>query len=232
MANRDFNMAGFTRINIHWAMEIEVSRGENYSVVVSGTETQLKNIDAHLEGDCLNVRYNLNLVSFLAAPFARMSVRITLPELRELNIAGAATGRVYGFHSDNDFALYLSGASRLDLSDMSVGTMKWDLSGASRVSAEIKAAGDVRIRDSGASRVDLKGFGKDMDLDATGASHIEAADFEVHNAKVRFAGASKGSLNLNGSLDAALDGASHLDFRGQATLGETRISGASSLQRR
>jgi len=78
----------------------------------------------------------------------------------------------------------------------------------------------------------LKGSGKDLDLDATGASHIEAADFEVHNAKVRFAGASKGSLNLDGRLDAALDGASHLDFRGQATLGETRISGASSLQRR
>ncbi len=232
MATKEFALVGFTRINIHWAMEIEVARADTFSVAVSGNETQLKNIDAHLEGDCLNIRYNLNLVSVLAAPLARMSVRIAMPELRELNIAGAATGRVHGFHSETDFDLYLSGASRLDIVDMTVGKMRWDLSGASRVNADIKASGDVRIRDSGASRVDLKGGGKDLDLEAAGASHIEALDFTVHNAHVRLSGASRGSINLDGKLDATLEGASHLDFKGQATMGDTRVGGASSLQRR
>jgi hypothetical protein len=232
MSSREFELSGFNRVNIHWAMEIEVVHGEKQAVVVSGNETQLKNIEARVEGDCLYVRYNLNLVSVLVAPFARMSVRITTPDLRELNIAGAASGRVSGFHSNNDFNLYLSGASRLDLNDMSVGAMKWDLSGASRVMADIKAEGDVKIRDSGASRVDLKGSGKNLELDAAGASHIEASDFEVRDAKVKFTGASRGSVNVNGHLDAALDGASHLDFKGQATLGETRVGGASTLQRR
>jgi hypothetical protein len=232
MATREFGLAGFSRINIHWAMEIEVAQADSYSVVVTGNETQLKNIDAHLEGDTLVIRYNLNLVSVLAAPLSRMSVRIAMPELKELNIAGAAAGRVHGFRSESDFALYLAGASRLDISDMSVASMKWDLSGASRVSAEIKAAGDVHMRDSGASRVELKGSGKDLDLEAAGASHIEAMDFSVHNARVRFSGASRGSINLDGKLDARLEGASHLEFKGQATMGETAIAGASSLQRR
>ena len=65
-----------------------------------------------------------------------------------------------------DFTLEVSGASRLDLSEMSVGALKFDLSGASRIDGQITARGETDFRITGASRIDLKGSGADVVVEA------------------------------------------------------------------
>lgn len=230
MSTKQFNVSGFNRIHVKFAMEIEILRADSFSVNVSGNETQVNNININQEGEKLTISYNINLMSIFAAPFSRMHARITLPDLRELSISGSARGVVKGFNSPNEFALFVSGASRLDFADMSVGDMKWDLSGASRIDGEIKAAGDIDVRISGASRIDLKGSGRDIIVDATGASHMDLDDFTVRNAKFRLSGASHCTINLNGKLDAILDGASRVEYGGQPSLGEVRVTGASTLK--
>jgi hypothetical protein len=232
MSTREFNVSGFTRINIHWALEVEIIRSSSFAVSVTGTETHVKNISVTVEGDNLTVGYELSLTSIFVAPFSHIFVRISLPDLRELSISGAARAKVTGFSSPNDFALYLSGASHIDFSDMSVGNMKWDLSGASRIDGHLKAAGSFDLHTSGASRVELKGSATSLDVNASGASIMELGDFFVRDARIRLSGASRGSISLDGKLDVNLDGASHFEFKGNATPGETRISGASTLRKR
>jgi hypothetical protein len=232
MAIKEFSVAGFTRISAHWALELEIDRGDAFGVSISGSDTQVKNISVTLEGDQLKIGYNLNLISVLAAPFSRMLAKITLPDLRELDISGAARGTIKGFNSENDFGLYVSGASRLDITEMTVGNLKWDLSGASRINGNIKVAKTADFRLRGASRLDLQGSAQDLVLDGEGASQLELADFPVHNAKVILSGASRSSLNVDTKLDVTLEGASHLEIKGQPAMGETRISGASSFHKR
>lgn len=232
MGTEEFNLSGFTRINVRFAMEVEIVRSDSYSVSVSGSDTFLDNVDVYLEGDKLVLGYDLNVMSFLAAPFAHARARIALPELKELNIAGAARGTVTGFNSPNDFALYVSGASRLEIVDMSVGNMKWDLSGASRINGQIKAAGDIDFNITGASRIDLKGSARDIIVHATGASHIDLDGFPDRNANVRMTGASRSMVNLTGKLDVVLEGASNLEYEGQFTMGEIKITGASTFKKK
>ncbi len=230
MSTKQFNLTNFNRVHVKFAMEIEILRADTFSISVSGSDTQINNINVTQEGDRLTMGYNINLMSIFAAPFSRIHARITLPELHELTISGAARCSVKGFNSPNEFDLFVSGASRLDFSEMSIGDMKWDLSGASRVDGEMKAAGDVDFRISGASRIDLKGSGRNILVDATGASHLDLDAFTVRDAKFRLSGASHCTVNLNGKLDAMLDGASRLEYNGQPSLGEVRVTGASSLK--
>jgi hypothetical protein len=232
MSTKEFNVSGFNKISVKFAMEIEIVRSDSFSFSFTGSDTQVNNIQVAQEGDWLTISYNINLVSILAAPFSRMHARITLPELRELNITGAVRGMLKGFSSSGDFALSILGASYLDVVDMSINNMKWELNGASRINGQIKAAGDVDIRISGASRIELKGSARDTVIDASGASHIDLDDFPVHNAKFKLTGASHSTVNLNGKLDAILDGASRLEFNGQPTMGEVRVTGASTLKHR
>ena len=232
MATRDFNVSGFIRVHIKWAMEVEIVRGDTFSLSVTGTDTQVKNVNAVVEGDRLTIGYDLNLISLFALPFNRMSAKITMPELRELDISGAAQGHIKGFSAAKDFSLYVSGASNLEIVDMGVANMKWDLSGASRIFASVKAEGDVDMRISGASQITIRGAAKDMTVDASGASHLDMVDLSVRNARYRMSGASHGIVNVNGKLDAILDGASHLDYSGQPTMGEVRVTGASTLKKR
>jgi hypothetical protein len=232
MDSEAYNLSGFTRVNIRFAMEVEIVRSDSFSVNVSGSDTFLDNVDVYLEGDKLVLGYDLNLMSFLTAPFTHARARITMPELKELNIAGAARGTVRGFASQNDFDLYVSGASRLEISDMSVGNMKWDLSGASRINGQIKTSGDIDFNITGASRIDLKGSARDIRVHATGASHIDLDDFPVRNANVRMTGASRSMVKPSGKLDVVLEGASNLEYDGQVTMGEVRISGASTFKKK
>jgi hypothetical protein len=232
MATKEFNYSGFTRINVRFAMEVEIIRADSFSVTVTGSDALLDNLYASLEGDRLILGYNLNLVSFFTAPFTRAHARITLPDLRELNISGAAKGVLKGFNSQNDFSLYITGASHLEISDVSVGSMRWDLSGASRINGQMKVSGNVDFRITGASRIDLKGSAQDMDLEATGASHIDLLDFVIRNARVKLSGASRSTVNMNGKLDVDLGGASNLEYAGQVTMGDVRVTGASTLKKR
>jgi hypothetical protein len=231
MSSRDFVVNHFNRVNVKFAMEVEVVKSDSCSVSISGGDTQINNIQVTQEGEWINIGYNLNLVSILVAPFSRLHARITLPELNELKINGAARGTVKGFDTGGDFNLFVSGASHLDIIDMSVNATKWDLEGASGINGRMDASiADIRVK--GASRIDLKGSARELRVDASGASHIDLYDFAVHDAKIKLTGASQCVVNLNGKLDATLEGASRLEYLGQPVMGETRVAGASTLKRR
>jgi hypothetical protein len=228
----DYNVSGFTRINVKFAMEVEITQGEKYSVSISGSDTLIDNIDVALEGDRLVIGYHLNVVSFFAAPFSRAHARITMPALRELNITGAAKGTIRGFSSPESLAVYVSGASRLELQEMSLGSLKWELSGAAHITGQARVTGDMEIRINGASNVMLKGSAQDVFVDSAGASHIDLQEFIVRNARVRLTGASRCYVNMNGKLDVDLAGASTLEYSGAVTMGEARVTGASNLRKR
>ena len=54
----------------------------------------------------------------------------------------------------------------------------------------------------------------------------------VNNADVRLSGATSGTVNLNGRLDADLSGASKLSYLGEPTMGNINTSGASTLSKK
>jgi hypothetical protein len=112
--------------------------------------------------------------------------------------------------------------------DMSAGDIRFDVSGASRVTGDL-TAGDADLDISGASTVELQGSGGNIVVDASGASHAKLADFPVNNANVKLSGASNGTVNLDGRLDANLSGASRLSYMGEPTMGSITTSGGSML---
>ncbi|MFC1965289.1 GIN domain-containing protein, partial [Chloroflexota bacterium] len=73
------------------------------------------------------------------------------------------------------------------------------------------------------------GSANNIIANVSGASRFNLGGFIVNNANVTFSGASKGTVNLNGRLDANLSGASKLSYVGEPTMGTIKTSGGSSL---
>ena len=84
---------------------------------------------------------------------------------------------------------------------------------------------------SGTSRVNLTGSGGDLKLHGSGASSIDLVNFTINNTYVEFSGASRGSLTIDGVLDASLSGASLLEYIGSPLLGELDLSGGSTVRK-
>ena len=223
LETREFNFSDFTRVEVSSAFEVEISQSDAYSVSVTANDNLFDYIQVSKQGATLQIR--LKTASYIGTT---QRASITMPDLYGLELSGATHGTVQGFGSSHDFTLELSGASSLSMVDMSAGDIRFNVSGASRVTGDI-TAGDADFDNSGASTVELQGSASDVVIDASGASNAKLADFPVNNANVKLSGASNGTVNLDGRLDANLSGASRLGYIGEPTMGTINTSGGSIL---
>jgi len=202
---QEFNFTGFTGVEVGWAFRVEIVQSDSYSVSITADENLFNFIQVSQEGETLKIGLTQPM------PFRTLKAEITMPDLYELSLSGATRGTVQGFSSSHDFILGLSGASRL--------------------TGDI-TAGDAQFTVSGASTIQLQGSADDMTVNASGASRVELASFPVNNTQVILSGASRGTVNLDGRLDADLSGASTLNYSGNPTLGSIKTSGASTLSKK
>ncbi len=225
---QEFNFSDFTRVDVQHAFELEVTQSDSYSVIITADDNLFDYIQVSKSGETLKIKleWGYNYPSYTAI------AKITMPNLRGLSLSGASQAIVEDFSSSQSFSADLSGASTLDMSNMSAGDIKLNLSGASRVKGNFTASGGADFDLSGASTVELDGSANDMLVEASGASRLKLGDFQVNNADVNLSGASTGTVNLDGRLDANLSGASKLTYIGEPTMGTINTSGGSTLSKK
>jgi len=227
LVTEEMNFSEFTRVEVSSAFEVEITQSDSYSVSVTADDNLFDYIQVSKVGETLKI--GLRTVS-IRWP-ATLQANVTMPQLRGLNLSGATSGTASGFSSTENLDVEVSGASSLELAEMSAGDAMLVISGASDVTGDM-AAGDVDLNVDGASTVQLEGSANDIVAVASGASRVKLGDFTVNNVDVSLSGASTGTVNMSGRLDADLSGASRLEYIGEPTLGTMNISGASTLSRR
>lgn len=224
LTTESYNYSNFTNIDVSSAFKIDITRSGSYSVQVTVDDNLLEYVEISQEGETLEI--SLKTVTLLWP--VTMEAKITMPELRGLVISEATRCAISGFSSTKNLDIELSGASSLDLVDITAGDVQFNVYGASEVTGDI-IADDTEFYIGEASTVQLVGSTGDLVIDADGASRAKLADFTVENANVKFSGASTGTINVYGRLDADLSGASTLAYLGDPAMGTIKTSGAATL---
>jgi len=224
LETEEMDFSEFTRVEVSSAFEVEIAQSDSYSVSVTADDNLFDYIQVSKVGETLKI--GLRTVS-IQWP-ATLQANVTMPQLHGLNLSGATNGTASGFTSTENLDIEVSGASSIELAEISAGDAMLNISGASDVTGDI-TAGDVNLNVAGASTVQLEGSASDIVVEASGASRVKLGDFTINNADVSLSGASSGTVNLSGRLDADLSGASNLEYIGEPTLGTMNISGASML---
>lgn len=207
LETRQYDFTDFSRVEVGSAFEFEIIQSGSYSVSVTADDNAFEHIEVAKEGDTLKI--GLKIIPGVVP--TTMEAVVTMPQLRGLDISGASRGTIAGFSS----------AENIDI----------EVSGASRVAGDI-TAGDAEFDISGASTVQLEGSAGNMAADVSGASRFNLGGFIVNDADIDFSGASSGTINLTGRLDADLSGASKLNYIGEPTMGTINTSGASTLSKK
>ncbi|MFC1903922.1 GIN domain-containing protein [Chloroflexota bacterium] len=229
LAAWDFDYRDFTKIEAGYAFSIDVAKADSYLVRITVDDNLYEYLDISKQGDTLHIglkpNYNYNYSNITR------KATINLPDLEKLELSGASKAKVNSFSSSHAMDFDLSGASNADISIMKAGNTNFNLSGASKVSGNIEM-GNGKFDLSGASSLELEGSAKDVDIQASGASHVELADFSVMDADINLSGASDTIVNANGRLDGDLSGASRLIYMGNPTLGSISASGGSTISQK
>jgi hypothetical protein len=202
-----YAFADFTEVEIGSAFEFEIKQSGSYSINITADDNVMDYVQVSKDGQTLKIR--LGRVSILGPVTLRASV--TMPQLHGLTASGASHGTVSNFSSTEDLNIAVSGASRVT-GDITASNVEFDI--------------------SGASTIQLEGSANDIDANVSGASHLNLDDFTIDNAEVNFSGASSGTVNLNGRLEANISGASRLWYIGEPTMGNINTSGASTISKR
>ena len=204
LETKQFNISDFTRVDIGSAFEFEIVQSGSYSVSITTDDNLFEHIRVSKEGETLKIGLKAVRLQWPAT----LKAVVTMPQISGLEISGASKGTVSNFDSKDNLDAEVSGASSLELVDISAGDIKLNASGASKVIGDI-SGGSMNFDVSGASTVQLEG--------------------SANNIIAKVGGASTGTVNLSGQLDADLSGASKLEYVGEPTMGTINTSGASTL---
>lgn len=145
---QEMDFSDFTRVEVSSAFEVEIAQSGSYSVSITADDNLFDYIQVSKQGTTLKIR----LEPALHYAFTTLQAKITMPQLYGLALSGATRGTVSGFSSTDNIDIEVSGASSLNLVEMSAGDVEFDISGASRVTGDI-TADDADFDVSGASTV-------------------------------------------------------------------------------
>jgi hypothetical protein len=211
LETESYAFSDFTELEIGSAFEFEVIQSSSYSINITADDNVVDYVQVLKDGQTLRIGLRTGLGIFLGPVSATLRASVTMPQLRQFTASGASHGTVSGFDSTEDLDVTVSGASRVN-GDITAGNVQFDI--------------------SGASTIQLDGSANDIDANVSGASRLNLDDFTVNNADVDFSGASSGTVNLDGRLDADLSGASRLWYIGEPTMGDIDTSGASTVSKK
>jgi hypothetical protein len=227
MVTWDMDYSDFTKIDAGSSFELTVTRSDNFTVRITIDKNLNEYLSVHQRGDTLNI----SLESGAVYMGTRQEAVITLPDLRRLGLSGASKATVSGFTTTHPVDYELSGASRMEATDMKAGDTSLNLSGASQATGSMTMnKGDFSL--SGASQIELQGSASEISIDGSGASNVSLADFPVTNASVKLSGGSKAVVKLDGRIDVDLSGASHVEYIGSPKMGDMSMSGGSTIEQR
>lgn len=199
---RDYTVLDFDRLEMGSAFHIEVEQANTYSIQIKGDRRNVDDLDVYKSGSTLIIKYTEN-----ANRKHDTYITITMPRLKAVNFSGASVSTIKGFESDNEFDLFLSGAS---ISQLDAGYR------------------EINLDISGASSLVMHGLGDVLDAKISGASSLSAFDFPVREASVKVSGASESKVTVSDELDATASGASSILYRGNPAV-SSNSSGASSI---
>jgi hypothetical protein len=165
LSSWDAQLPAFHGIEAGSAFRVTVHVGESQRVTLAAPADVRDHVEARVRDNVLELGLKGGPVT-LHGP---LEAEIWLPELRSLDLSGAANASVAGLRG-KDLVLDLSGASDLRL-DGEVARLEADLSGASELDAGDCPARAARLSLSGASEatVDVQ---EDLEAECSGASEL------------------------------------------------------------
>lgn len=205
--SRDYELSGFTSVEIGSAFAAEIRRADGYSVSVTVDDNLQSGLRVDVSGSVLRI----GLVATNINGPATLRAAIALPALREVRLSGSASAELVGFGDLDRLAVRLSGSSKL--------------------TGEVDA-GEVDAELSGASVLAVRGGAERARLEASGSSVLDLFDFEVATATVDVSGASRAQISVSDVLERAeASGASTITYRGSPEVREVRATGSSKISK-
>ena len=154
--NNEFSFSDFSKINIDGLMKVNIEKGDQYNVRITGREVYTKKVELEQMGETLHISTELKRTS------SPIRVYVTMPQLASINVENTDDVRINGFE-EKSMSIYNTG--------------NFDIKAYVNVDT-------LTIKQEGRNELDIRGNGKFIKADLIGRAKLEAERFSVNNAIV------------------------------------------------
>jgi len=179
----------FNQLDISDNIEVELIQDTLKQMVISAPEKILSQVKTEVTDGRLKIYTEQFLINY------PIKVKLSIDSLSALEASGASKISTIGRFKTTSF--------------------KMDLSGASQAIIDVEVVGKTDIELSGASFAELKGLSNSINVNASGASKLEAEQFPTKDAIVESSGASYIAVNATENADAKASGAGKIEISGK-----------------
>lgn len=207
---RQLPLPAAERLDISAFADVTVREGQPQQVEVTGPAYLLDQLQADVRNGVLRVRSPGARFSWLRPwlrpwrPTERLKIRLTLPALTQLRLAGAGNFTGLTPLTAPALAVALAGAYHLTLAVRNT-----------RTSVAISGAGTVTVR----------GTTTAQDVRISGAGRYYAFELKSADTAARISGAGAADVRATNSLTAQVSGIGTIRYRGQPATVAGRVSG-------
>ncbi len=193
------SLSEFSGISLNLPIEVIVKQGDIQEVRVEGKQ----NIIDELERDIQNGVWEIETRDCVR-DIGNMKIFITIPEIRELTIAGS--GEIFGENVFlvEDVELRISGSGNMDLA------MEGD---------------DFEVAITGSGNIKLEGLADELDIKITGSGDIAAFKLDALRARIEITGSGNAEVQVQDELDVKISGSGDVRYKGTPSL-DINISGS------
>jgi len=197
----------FNKIAISQNIKLIISQGNDIALAVSASQEKYKdNIKTEVKNGTLNIYSGGD--SRWSSKAQNLTVYLSFKEIESIEASGASDVIVLGV---------------LNLKKINIG-----LSGASKLRASFKV--ELLMMDlSGACKANMQGNVVQLNIECSGASDVNGYKLEAEKANVNASGASDIMITVTKELNAEASGASHIYYKGNATVTNVREGGVSKI---
>lgn len=204
VVEEDRSVSGFTGVHVSSGIDVYLSEGNDFEVIVEADENLMEVILTEKQGNMLVVK--TDKVNIRKSKSKK--VHVTLPELTELKISSAGDCEGQTSFKCDDLKLGISSAGDLSLEV-----------DADRIILDISSSGDARIA----------GSANELEVSLSSAGDLHAYDLIAKNADVNVSSAGDARVHATEEISMNASSAGNIYYRGDARVLHSKSSSAGDI---
>jgi hypothetical protein len=201
------NVSGFNRISFGISGDLLINIGPEFKVVLEGDKSWLEDIETEVSGSKLVIKKD----NWHSHGNEKVTVYITLPELRGLGVSGSGKAEIRDVLKAEDLDFSVSGSGKIQTGDMTVDDLDVGISG----------SGDVIIGGSGEV--------KNADVSISGSGSYVGESLVIENGDFSISGSGSCRCNVTANLKASVSGSGNIIYSGSPRM-DARVSGSGRVR--
>ncbi len=201
--------SNFDEISLSVPGKLILTQGNSYSVELEGYESDLNKIETEVRANTLLIKLKKNHYRI-----KNVILRVTMPEIKELNVAGSGIIKAATPIKAEDLVADISGSGEICIDKLNANNLELDISG----SGNIKLTGTGKLQT--------------LKFSISGSGDIDACGLEVSDIEGDISGSGSACIWATDALDADIAGSGRISYKGNPEKLHTNVSGSGKIRKK